>query len=400
MSEIKKILLIITGGIAAYKSLELIRGLKENGCDVTCVLTKSGSEFVTPLSVESLSGNKVYSDLFNLTDEHQMGHIQLSRMADVILVAPATANILSKMAYGVSDDLASTVLMATNKPILVAPAMNVQMWLNSATQRNIKTLKNDNITFIGPEVGSMACGEYGEGRLSDPKNIIESTINFIESYDFKPLKNYSALVTSGPTHEMIDPVRFISNKSSGKQGFAIAENLSRLGAKTTIISGPTDQEFPSNCIIDRVTTASEMLDACVSLLPTDIAVCAAAVGDFKVANKNIQKIKKTGNQINLALEENPDILKSISTRNSQRPKLVIGFAAETNDLIDNAKSKLNSKGCDWILANDISNGKVIGKDNNKVSLVSNLGVESWPDMSKHNVAKKLSEKIVNHFSSN
>ena len=278
--------------------------------------------------------------------------------------------------------------------------MNVQMWLNSATQRNSKTLKNDNVTFIGPEVGSMACGEYGEGRLSDPKNIIESTINFIESYDFKPLKNYSALVTSGPTHEMIDPVRFISNKSSGKQGFAIAENLSRLGAKTTIISGPTDQEFPSNCIIDRVTTASEMLDACVSLLPTDIAVCAAAVGDFKIANKNIQKIKKTGNEINLALEENPDILKSISTRNSQRPKLVIGFAAETNDLIDNAKSKLNSKGCDWILANDISNGKVIGKDNNKVSLVSNLGVESWPDMSKHNVAKKLSEKIVNHFSSN
>ena len=393
----KKILLIITGGIAAYKSLELIRGFKDKGCDVTCILTKSGSEFVTPLSVESLSQNKVYSDLFNLTDEHQMGHIQLSRLADVVLVAPATANIISKIAYGISDDLASTVLMATNKPILLAPAMNVQMWLNNSTQRNIQTLKNDGIEFIGPEIGSMACGEYGEGRLSEPNKIIEETLDFIETFYSKPLEKYSALVTAGPTQEMIDPVRFISNESSGMQGYTIASQLSRLGAKTTLISGPTHIDSPTNCDLIKVKSASEMLNVCEKHLPSDIVVCAAAVGDFKIDKSSNEKIKKTGNTINLELTENIDILKTIGTRNANRPKLVIGFAAETINLIKNAKKKLNAKGSDWILANDISDGKVIGKKNNEISFISNNSVENWPEMTKSEVAKKLSQKIVNHF---
>ena len=394
----KKILLIITGGIAAYKSLELIRELKEKNCDVTCILTKSGSEFVTPLSVESLSGNKVYSDLFNLTDEYQMGHIELSRAADVVLVAPTTANMISKIAYGISDDLASTVLMATNKPVLLAPAMNVQMWLNASTQRNIQTLKNDGIKFIGPEVGSMACGEYGEGRLSETSKIVEETLDFIESYYSKPLKHLSAIVTAGPTQEMIDPIRFISNESSGKQGYAIADQLSQLGAKITLISGPTHIDVPTNCKFIKVKSANEMLTACENNLPSDIAVCTAAVGDFKVVNFKNEKIKKSGSTLNLELDENVDILKSIGTRNSKRPKLVIGFAAETNNLVENATKKLNSKGADWIHANDVSNGKVIGKDHNKICLMTNHGIENWAKMNKSDVAKKLSQRIINHFS--
>ena len=337
MAQNKKILLIITGGIAAYKSLETIRGLIEEGCDVTCVLTKSGSEFVTPLSVESLSGNKVYTDLFNLNDEHEMGHIKLSRSADVILVAPATANIISKIAYGISDDLASTILMATNKPVLLAPAMNVRMWLNNATQRNINTLRSDGINLIGPDIGSMACGEYGEGRMSEPSEIIKYTIDFIEKINFSPLNNYSALITSGPTREMIDPVRYISNESSGKQGHAIAKAIFDLGAKTTLISGPTSIPDPVGPEIVKVKSATEMFDACESLLPTDIAVCAAAVGDYKISNASPEKIKKSGSKILIELEENPDVLSRISKRNSQRPRLVIGFAAETENLISNAK---------------------------------------------------------------
>tara|TARA_B100000965_G_scaffold207886_1_gene173717 strand:+ start:19 stop:1215 length:1197 start_codon:yes stop_codon:yes gene_type:complete len=397
MESDKKILLIITGGIAAYKSLDTIRGLKEKGCDVTCVLTKSGSEFVTPLSLESLSGNKVYTDLFNLNDEHEMGHIQLSRSADLILVAPATANIISKIAYGISDDLASTILMATNKPILLAPSMNVRMWLNNATQRNINTLKSDGINLIGPDTGSMACGEYGKGRMSEPDEIIKYTIDFIKRINFTPLKNYSALVTSGPTHEMIDPVRYISNESSGKQGHAIAKAIFDLGAKTTLISGPTSIPDPIGPKIIKVKSATEMSYACESLLPTDIAVCAAAVGDYKISNVSSEKIKKTGNKISFELEENPDILSRISKRNSKRPKLVIGFAAETENLITNAESKLREKGCDWILANDISNGEVFGKDNNKVHFISLNEKIEWEIMSKNDVAKKLSNKIVNYF---
>ena len=394
----KKILLIITGGIAAYKSLELIRELREENCDVTCILTKAGSEFVTPLSIESLSENKVYTDLFNLTDEHQMGHIQLSRMADAILIAPATANIISKMTHGISDDLASTVLKATNKPVLIAPAMNVQMWINASTQRNIEVLKNDGINFIGPEIGSMACGEYGEGRLSETSTIVRETLDFIYAYYSKPLKDLSAIVTAGPTQEMIDPIRFISNESSGKQGYAIADRLSQLGAKTTLVSGPTHLDPPANCNLIKVRSANDMLNACENSLPSNIAVCAAAVGDFKVEKFNNEKIKKSGNTLNLELNENVDILKSIGTRNSKRPKLVIGFAAETNNLIENATKKLNSKGSDWIIANDVSNGKVIGKNHNEICLISNHGVENWPEMTKLDVAKKLSQRIVDHFS--
>ena len=397
MKTNRKILLIITGGIAAYKSLDVIRGLKEKNYDVTCVLTKSGSEFVTPLSLESLSGNKVYTDLFNLNDEHEMGHIQLSRSADLILVAPATANIISKIAYGISDDLASTILMATNKPVLVAPSMNVHMWINNATQRNINTLKLDGINLIGPDTGSMACGEYGEGRMSEPSEIIEHTINLIEKINFAPLKNYSALITSGPTREMIDPVRYISNESSGKQGHAIAKAIFDLGAKTTLISGPTSIPNPVGPTIVKVKTAAEMSDACESLLPTDIAVCAAAVGDYKISNTSPEKIKKSGSKISIELEENPDILSRISKRNSKRPKLVIGFAAETENLIFNAELKLKEKGCDWILANDISNEKVIGKNENKVHFISLDEKSEWNSMSKIDVAKKLSIKIANHF---
>ena len=397
MAQNKKILLIITGGIAAYKSLETIRGLIEEGCDVTCVLTKSGSEFVTPLSVESLSGNKVYTDLFNLNDEHEMGHIKLSRSADVILVAPATANIISKIAYGISDDLASTILMATNKPVLLAPAMNVRMWLNNATQRNINTLRSDGINLIGPDIGSMACGEYGEGRMSEPSEIIKYTIDFIEKINFSPLNNYSALITSGPTREMIDPVRYISNESSGKQGHAIAKAIFDLGAKTTLISGPTSIPDPVGPEIVKVKSATEMFDACESLLPTDIAVCAAAVGDYKISNAIPEKIKKSGSKILIELEENPDVLSRISKRNSQRPRLVIGFAAETENLISNAEKKLKEKGCDWILANDISNGEIIGQDKNKVHFISLDEKSEWDTMSKNEVAKKLSDKIVNYF---
>ena len=399
MNKTKKVLLIITGGIAAYKSLEIIRGLKANNIDVTCILTKSGSEFVTPLSVESLSENKVYTDLFNLTDEHEMGHIQLSRQADVILVAPATANIMSKIAYGNTDDLASTVLVATNKPIIVAPAMNVRMWLNNATQRNIQTLRNDGIKFVGPENGEMACGEYGEGRMSEPSEIIKYTNDFINSLDFKPLRDFSALVTSGPTKEMIDPVRFISNESSGKQGYTIAEKLSSLGAHTTLISGPTKLPDPNVDKVVHVSSADEMMFECDKALPVNIAICAAAVADYKVKKKSEAKIKKNGSSLDITLEENPDILSRLSKRNDKRPDLVVGFAAETEKLEENSKIKLEKKGCDWILGNNVSNDKVIGKDTNEIHFISKSGTENWKQMRKEEVAEKLSHKIVQHLKS-
>ena len=399
MNKTKKVLLIITGGIAAYKSLEIIRGLKASNIDVACILTKSGSEFVTPLSVESLSENKVYTDLFNLTDEHEMGHIQLSRQADVILVAPATANIMSKIAYGNTDDLASTVLVATNKPIIVAPAMNVRMWLNNATQRNIQTLRNDGIKFVGPENGEMACGEYGEGRMSEPSEIIKYTIDFINGLDFKPLRDFSALVTSGPTKEMIDPVRFISNESSGKQGYTIAEKLSSLGAHTTLISGPTKLSDPNVDKVVHVSSADEMMFECDKALPVNIAVCAAAVADYKVMKQSETKIKKNGSSLDITLEENPDILSRLSKRNDKRPDLVVGFAAETEKLEENSKIKLEKKGCDWILGNNVSNGKVIGKDTNEIHFISKSETENWKQMRKEEVAEKLSHKIVQHLKS-
>ena len=395
---IKSILLIITGGIAAYKSLELIRKLKERNIDVTCVLTKSGSEFVTPLSVASLSGNHVFSELFNLTDENKMGHIELSRSADLVLVAPATTNIISKMAYGSCDDLASTILMATNKTVMVVPAMNVRMWHNAATQRNIQTLIDDGIRFIGPDKGDMACGEYGLGRMSEPQEIINSIIEYDNSLIHQPLKNFSAFVTAGPTREKIDPVRFISNESSGKQGYAIAQSLFNMGAKTTLITGPTNIPLPEGPSIIKVNTAEEMLDVCEQQLPADIAICSAAVSDYRVNNKKNSKIKKTGENISLDLSENPDILNRISKRNANRPSLVIGFAAETGEVEKNAKLKLYSKGCDWILANDVSDGKVFNQDINKITFITDSLTEKWNEMSKDDVASKLSTNIINHFS--
>ena len=393
----KKVLLIITGGIAAYKSLETIRELKKNNVDVTCILTKSGSEFVTPLSIESLSGNKVYTELFNLTDEHEMGHIQLSRLSDIILVAPATANVISKMAYGVADDLASTVLMATNKPILIAPAMNVRMWLNNSTQRNVETLKNDGIEFIGPDNGEMACGEYGEGRMAEPNEVVKFIKKYFDALDYKPLVNRTALVTAGPTKEMIDPVRFISNESSGKQGYAIAETLQSLGAKTTLVSGPTSLVEPNVEQVIKVDSADQMLEACESSLPADIAVCAAAVADYKIANKEIAKIKKDGSRQNIILEENPDILERLSKRNHLRPKLVVGFAAETSNLERNSDEKLNKKGCDWVLGNNVSENSIFNQDTNKIYFTSKLYSENWELMTKKEVAKKLCQKISLHL---
>ena len=397
MKKIKKILLIITGGIAAYKSLDLIRRLKDKDIDVTCVLTKSGSKFVTPLSVSSLSGNHVYSELFNLTDENKMGHIQLSRDADLILVAPATTNIISKMAYGSCDDLASTVLMATNKPVFIVPAMNVRMWHNLATQRNIQILANDGVKFIGPDNGDMACGEYGLGRMAETQNILDSILEYDLFLNNKPLSDLSVLVTAGPTREKIDPVRYLSNESSGKQGYAIAQQLFNMGAKTTLVTGPTNISLPEGPSIIKVNTAEEMLEASENLLPVDVAVCTAAVSDYKINNRNKEKIKKNGENILLELSENPDILKRISKRNFNRPHLVIGFAAETENLEKNAKSKLLAKGCDWILANNISNGKVFGEDENKVTFISKNKTEIWNKMSKNNVAIKITNNISDYF---
>ena len=397
MKKIKKILLIITGGIAAYKSLDLIRKLKDKDIEVTCVLTKSGSEFITPLSVSSLSGNHVYSELFNLTDENKMGHIQLSRDADLILVAPATTNIISKMAYGSCDDLASTVLMATNKPVFIVPAMNVRMWQNSATQRNIKILVNDGVKFIGPDNGDMACGEYGPGRMAETKNILDSILEHDLFLNNRSLSELSVLVTAGPTREQIDPVRYISNESSGKQGYAIAQQLFNMGAKTTLVTGPTNIALPEGPSIIKVNTAEEMLEASEQLLPVDVAVCTAAVSDYKINNKSKEKIKKNGENISLELSENPDILSRISKRNFNRPHLVIGFAAETEKLEKNAKAKLLTKGCDWILANNVSNGNVFNKDENKIIFISKNKIENWSKMSKDNVAVKISNNISDYF---
>ena len=397
MKNINKILLIITGGIAAYKSLDLIRRLKDNDINVSCILTKSGSEFITPLSVSSLSGNHVYSELFNLTDENKMGHIQLSRDADLVLVAPATTNIISKMAYGSCDDLASTVLMATNKPVFIAPAMNVRMWHNPATQRNIEMLKNDGVKFIGPDKGNMACGEYGLGRMVETENIVNSILDYDLYLSNKSLKDLSVLVTAGPTREQIDPIRYISNESSGKQGYAIAQQLFNMGARTTLVTGPTNISLPDGPSIIKVKTAEEMLKVSEAILPVDIAVCAAAVSDYKVKNKSNEKIKKNGENISIELSENPDILKRISKRNFNRPRLVIGFAAETEDLENNAKLKLSAKGCDWILANNVSDGKVFGEDENKIIFISKEKTENWDQMSKESVATKISDSISDYF---
>ena len=362
----KKILLIICGGISAYKSLELIRLLKKKGTKVKTILTKSAKEFITPLSVASLSQEKVYDDLFNPENEAEMDHISLSRWADLIVVAPATANTISKLSAGSSDDLASTVILASDKNIFLTPAMNVRMWEHPSTKENLKKLKYYGYEIIGPEVGDMACGEFGEGKMTEPKEILQKIQIYFSKFDKN--KKYKALITAGPTNEYIDPVRFITNKSSGKQGYALARSLVKKGFKTTLISGPTNLNVDSNINLIKVETADEMFKATQDNLPADVAIFSAAVSDFRVRDKKEYKIKKQ-DHLNLELEKNDDILNYVSKHNSLRPKLVIGFAAETNDIQKNAEKKLAEKNCDWIIANDVSNKSIgFGSDFNEVSI--------------------------------
>ena len=398
MLQNKRILLIISGGIAAYKSLELIRLLKKDGAQVRCILTKGGAQFITPLSVSALSEEKVYTDLWSLTDETEMGHIRLSREADLILVAPGSADLLAKMAHGLADDLASTTLLAANAPIMVAPAMNPMMWQNAATQQNIETLVARGVSVIGPDSGDMACGENGLGRLLEPLDIRKAIHQFF--FDL-PLKGLRALITSGPTFEPIDPVRFIGNRSSGKQGHAIATALANAGADVTLVTGPVSLQDPASAKTIHVETAKQMLQACVATLPCDIAVCAAAVSDWRASETKQHKIKKRSNARPpvLDLEETTDILKTISQHKKHRPKLVIGFAAETQSVQENAAAKLSSKGCDWILANSVAHNAGFGQNDNTVSLIRKNGTEQWQTMSKQAVAQKLTEEIIRHFKS-
>jgi phosphopantothenoylcysteine decarboxylase/phosphopantothenate--cysteine ligase len=393
----KRILLIISGGIAAYKSLELIRGLKKSGASVRCILTRGGSHFVTPLSVAALTEEAVYDDLWSLKDETEMGHIRLSREADLIVVAPASANLLAQMAHGLAEDLASTTLLATNRPVMVCPAMNPMMWQHTATQENIETLRTRGVSIIMPADGEMACGETGTGRLREPEEILEAITNHFQAN--KPLAGLKALVTSGPTHEPIDPVRFIGNRSSGKQGHAIAQALNDAGAAVTLISGPVNIPDPTGVKTIHIQTAEEMLDACQNTLPTDITICAAAVSDWRVSNTAEHKIKKGTDKSppTLSLIENPDILQAISTHKTNRPALVIGFAAETENLIENAKNKLAKKSCDWILANNVAEDEVFGADENHVYLVTNNNTTEWPQASKETIARDLTQEIINYF---
>ena len=400
MLDGKRLLLIISGGIAAYKSLELIRRLRERGAAVRCVLTAGGAQFVTPLSVAALSGDKVYQDLFSLIDESEMGHIRLSREADLIVVAPASADVMARMAAGMTDDLAATVLLATDKPVLVAPTMNTRMWEHPATQRNMARLKDDGVMFVDSGEGDLACGEVGKGRMAEPAAIIEAIDDFFgegrPEGAARPLAGLHALVTSGPTYEPIDPVRYIANRSSGKQGHAIAAACATLGARVTLVSGPTAQPDPCGVHVIRVETARDMLAACDDALPADVAVCAAAVADWRVAREASTKLKKNGDGAPvLEMAENPDILATLAGRNDRRPRLVIGFAAETGDVVAYAKGKLASKGCDWIVANDVSVGTgTFGGDDNSVHLVSADGVEDWPRMTKAEVARELAQRIA------
>ena len=399
MSNAKRVLLIVSGGIAAYKSLEVIRRLRERGIAVRCILTAGGAQFVTPLSLSAISGDKVYGELFSLTDEAEMGHIQLSRDADLLLVAPATADILARMAQGLANDLATTALLATDKPVMVAPSMNVRMWTHPATQANLATLKARGTLFVGPNEGDMACGEYGPGRLAEPDEIVAAVERFFHSGS--RLEGLRALVTSGPTHEAIDPVRYIANRSSGKQGHAIAQALADLGADTTLVSGPTSLPDPERVRMKHVRSAEEMLAACLDSLPSDVAVCAAAVADWKVAAAANQKLKKgEGAPPSLTLTANPDILARLAQPGAQRPDLVIGFAAETEKVIEHATAKRERKGCDWILANDVSaESGTFGGDDNSIHLISADANESWPRMSKRQVAACLAERVATHFES-
>ena len=394
MLQGRHILLIISGGIAAYKSLELIRRLRDQGVAVRCVMTEAARQFVTPLSVASLSEDKVYGDLWSLTDESEMGHIRLSREADLLLVAPATADLIARMAAGIANDLASTTLLASDKPVIIAPAMNAMMWAHPATQTNLATLASRGIGRIGPAAGDLACGEIGFGRMSEPAEIVAEVIRFLAKD--QRLSGRRALVTSGPTREPIDPVRYISNHSSGKQGHAIAAALAALGAETVLVSGPTNEATPPGVKLVPVETAAEMLAASEAALPLDVAVMAAAVSDWRVASASAQKLKKNGKgPPSLRLVENPDILAAIAGRSNDRPRLVIGFAAETENIVANARSKRQRKGCDWILANDVSPGTgTFGGDRNTVHLVDGNTVEDWPAMTKHEVAERLAERIA------
>jgi phosphopantothenoylcysteine decarboxylase/phosphopantothenate--cysteine ligase len=395
----KSVLLIVGGGIAAYKALELVRLLKGQGCGVTCIATRAAQEFVTPLSLASLSGNKVYTDLFSLTDETEMGHIELSRSADLLVVAPATADLMARMAHGLAGDLASTALLATDKDVVIAPAMNVRMWQHAATMRNLETLKRDGVTVIGPNDGEMACGEFGPGRMAEPAEIL-AAISAKLGPQQRPLQGRKVLITAGPTREPIDPVRFISNHSSGKQGYAIAEAAVAMGAETVLISGPVSLPIPPGVQMRPVETAEEMLKVCEQELPADIAIFSAAVADWRVAKAADEKLKKTkSGPPQLVLTENPDILKTIAANPKKRPSIVVGFAAETENVIVHAQEKLKRKGCDLIVANDVSPEKgVFGGDRNHVHLVSGAGVESWPEMSKRDVAAKLMETLQHRLS--
>jgi phosphopantothenoylcysteine decarboxylase/phosphopantothenate--cysteine ligase len=389
----KRILLIIGGGISAYKSLDLIRKLRERGATVTPVLTGAATEFVTPLSVAALSGSKVYGELFDLTDEAEMGHIQLSRSADLIVVAPATADLMAKMAHGLANDLASTLLLGTDTPVLVAPAMNVRMWDHAATQRNIATLADDGVAFAGPNEGDMACGEFGPGRMAEPLEIVAAVeAKLLDG----PLKGKRVLITSGPTHEPIDPVRYIANRSSGAQGTALANALSALGADVVFVTGPADVAPPSGVEVIAVQTAQQMLEAVQTALPADVAIFAAAVADWRVEGASDRKLKKTKDGLpTLTFAENPDILAHVSQLKTGRPALVVGFAAETNDVEANATAKLKRKGCDWIVANDVSpETGIMGGSENDVAIISQAGVDEWPRMSKEMVSRKLAQRIA------
>jgi len=396
MNQGKRVLLIVAGGIAAYKSLELIRLLRARGISVRCVLTRAGAEFVTPLSLSSLSEDKVYEDLFELTGESEMGHIEFSRDADLLVVAPATADILAKMRAGIADDLATTTLLATDKPVMVAPAMNVRMWQHAATRENMAVLRERGILEIGPDEGDMACGEFGFGRMSEPTAIAEAIEFFFQTSD--RLKGRRAIVTSGPTVEAIDPVRYIANRSSGRQGHAIARALAAEGAETVLVTGPTTLPDPANLTVVHVNSADEMLKATQDALPADIVVCAAAVADWRVDRTADQKIKKNGAIPDLKLVENPDILATLSSASPNRARLVVGFAAETGDVVDQAAAKRAKKGCDWIVANDVSpETGTFGGGDNTVHVIDAAGVEDWPTMSKEQVGARLAARIADHL---
>ena len=396
MNQGKRVLLIVAGGIAAYKSLELVRLLRARDISVRCVLTRAGARFVTPLSLGSLSEDKVYEDLFELTGESEMGHIEFSRDADLLVVAPATADILAKMRAGIADDLATTTLLATDKPVMVAPAMNVRMWEHAATRENMAVLRERGILEIGPDEGDMACGEYGFGRMSEPTAIAEAVEFFFQTGD--RLKGRRAIVTSGPTVEAIDPVRYIANRSSGRQGHAIARALAAQGAETVLVTGPTTLPDPAKMTVVHVNSADEMLKATQDALPADIVVCAAAVADWRVDQQADQKIKKNGSIPDLKLVENPDILATVSSASPNRAQLVVGFAAETGDVVDQAAAKRAKKGCDWIVANDVSTETgTFGGGDNTVHVIDDAGVEDWPTMSKEKVGARLAARIADHL---